>query len=102
MTKNPTSVTGWMTEGWGMLVEPEIHYHEAPGALVNGTRVLKKKSVPGDGHFDGATGTVVGSLGPHKGAYCYWVRFDDHPRMLIGVHSTRVLVIGEEKRNEES
>lgn len=37
---------------------------EAPGALPNGTEVVKVNSEPGDGHPDGTEGIVVGSIGP--------------------------------------
>lgn len=37
---------------------------ESPGALPNGTEVVKVNSEPGDGHPDGTEGIVVGSIGP--------------------------------------
>lgn len=34
---------------------------EAPGAIKNGSRVMKRNSEPGDGHMDGTQGRVLSS-----------------------------------------
>lgn len=34
----------------------------APGALPNGTRIVKQNAEPGDGHPNGTPGVVLGSL----------------------------------------
>jgi hypothetical protein len=36
--------------------------NQADGALANGTRVIKTNSEPDDGHSNGESGTVIGSI----------------------------------------
>lgn len=71
---------------------------QAEGALSNGTRVAKINSENGDGHQDGAEGTILGSIGPADadiqaefGAeFAYFVEWDDQPKTAVGITSNRV------------
>lgn len=60
---------------FGMVTTPP-----PPDAIPNDTRVRKVHSEKGDGHKNGALGTVVGYLGhPEVEEYGYWIRWDDFP-----------------------
>lgn len=55
---------------------------QAPGAIKNGSRITKVKSDIGDSHDVGATGFVIGSIGPHSdekyhNEYGYFVQWDE-------------------------
>lgn len=65
---------------------------EAPGALRNGTRIVKTVEEPGDAHAVGATGTVIGSLGPMPGTgeFGYFVLWDDMPGAPVFVRGGKV------------
>lgn len=84
-------------EGWQGFFTRE----EAPGAYENGTRIEKTNSAPGDGHHDGETGTVLGSLSaqdavnelgaqPKDSDLAYFIEWDDMPRMAVGIGSARI------------
>lgn len=62
---------------------------QAPGALPNDTRIRKVNAEPNDGHRNGATGRVLGSMrgGPILG---YFVEWDDLPQMAMFVASSRI------------
>lgn len=62
---------------------------EAPGAMKNGTRAMKKNSVPMDAHGDGARCTIVGSVrdGDEIG---YFVEWDDWPGIACGIVASRL------------
>jgi hypothetical protein len=73
-----------------------LHTREqAPGAIANGTRVIKTKTEPGDGHPVGAQATVLGSIRSppdlqHVAPYFYFVEWDADPKIVVGVISTKV------------
>lgn len=60
---------------------------QAPGAIANGTRLVKCASEPGDITPVGTHGEVVGSVGPfqHDGQemLAYFVRWDDKPNVVV-------------------
>ena len=71
--------------------------NQAEGALPNGTRIEKVNSEPGDGHQDGAAGTVIGSIGPVEipdstYRYAYFVAWDEDPGagLPVGIREGRV------------
>lgn len=66
-----------------------------------GTRIEKCKSIPGDGHADGARGTITMSLGQlpqdapgareeDRGQWGYFVEWDDLPGLPIGIRGDRI------------
>jgi hypothetical protein len=68
---------------------------EAPGAIRNGTRVVKIDSMSGDTHKIGDEAVVVGSMGPieyqgRKGVYGYFVEWDDMPGLPVMIVSWRI------------
>lgn len=70
---------------------------QAEGALVNGTRIEKVKSERGDGHRDGALGTIVGSVGDvevpgYPDHYVYFVKWDEDPGagLPVGIREGRL------------
>jgi hypothetical protein len=73
-----------------------VHTHQqADGALPNGSRVVKIKTDPGDGHPLGSLATVVGSIGVPIGKefadpYFYFVVWDARPRIAVGVASGKL------------
>lgn len=91
-----------MPAGWPDLREYPgyigVHTREqAPGALPNGARVVKVKTEPGDTHPIGAEATVLGSIKAppevqHIAAYFYFVEWDAHPGIVVGVVSTKVSI----------
>ena len=71
--------------------------NQAEGALPNGTRIEKVNSEPGDGHPDGAVGTVIGSIGPavipgFPDRYVYFVVWDEAPGagLPVGIRELKV------------
>lgn len=62
---------------------------EAPGAIGNGSRVVKVATEPGDAHPTGANGTVLGSYFnpyltyPHNQQIMYFIEWDDEPRTAV-------------------
>lgn len=71
--------------------------NQAEGALLNGTRVRKVNSEPGDRHQDGAVGKVIGSVeaDPLSGftdRYVYFVAWDTGPGagLPIGIREGRI------------
>jgi hypothetical protein len=69
---------------------------EAPGALPNGTKIVKVAADPDDMRPLGATGVVIGSLGPvnlpgwEHVKYGYFVRWDDAPEWPTAVMDFKV------------
>lgn len=74
---------------------------EASGALANGTRIEKINSEKGDGHQDGDTGTILGSVSaevteehfgakPKNSLMAYFIEWDDMPRYAVGIGSNRI------------
>ena len=80
---------------------------QAPGAWLNGTRVAKCQSAPGDAHQDGALATVLGSMGPadvddgHGPSYAYFVEWDDHPGVPVGIAGWRLRLEGGKGREAD-
>jgi hypothetical protein len=72
---------------------------QAPGAIPNGTRIVKQNSEQGDSQLDGALGCVLGSIktpagtkGKYPGvAYFYFVEWDALPRAAVGIISTKIM-----------
>jgi hypothetical protein len=74
---------------------------EAPGAISNGTRIVKVKGDPDDTHALGEGGVVLGSLpmvedliAKGYGAHYYFVEWDRHPRMACGVNGVKIRKAG--------
>jgi hypothetical protein len=67
---------------------------QAPGALSNGTRVMKATEEPGDAHARGALATILGSIGPGmvngRKAYGYFVEWDDRPGLPVFVADYKI------------
>lgn len=67
---------------------------QAPGALRNGTRIMKANSEDGDGHPNGALGTVLGSISdPNvaKGMVMYFIEWDARPKVAVGTIGFKVV-----------
>ena len=79
--------------GINLLKISEILHEQAGGAWLNGSRVKKIGSMPGDAHSDGARGTVRASLGPVRGEYGYFVEWDDVPRIPVFIRGNRLALI---------
>jgi hypothetical protein len=70
---------------------------QAPGAIPNGVRIVKRNSEEDDSQPNDALGTVLGSIKTPAGiegrtgvAYFYFVEWDALPRAAIGVISTKI------------
>jgi len=63
---------------------------EAPGAMRNGTRIVKSAKDPGDARGIGATGTVLGSLSDPEWGLCYFIEWDSQPRVAVAVIAWKV------------
>jgi hypothetical protein len=69
--------------------------NQAEGALSNGTRIEKTNSEPGDGHCDGAAGTIIGSIAAMVvPGFVYFVAWDEEPGagLPVGITEGRVKV----------
>jgi hypothetical protein len=74
-----------------LISEPDIEgfftRDQAPGAIENGSRVVKVAATDGDAHPIGAEATVLGSVGPlpWQGAsvFGYFVLWDAHPHHAV-------------------
>lgn len=78
--------------------------HETPGALPNGTRIVKAEVEPGDSQPLGALGKVIGSMpnvpevfeeAKRKGlrppnAYWYFVEWDALPRHAVAIMDWKI------------
>lgn len=63
--------------------------NEHPGAFKNGLMIYKKNSEPGDLNEDGDTGVILGSI-CHDGIILYFVAWDSHPSVAIGVTESKI------------
>lgn len=64
---------------------------EVPGAIPNGTRVMKCNSEETDTHQDGALCTVVGSIEmSDTGKLAYFVEWDDMKGIAVGIAAHRI------------
>lgn len=65
----------------------------APGALANGTRIVKDNSEPGDSTPDGTPGVVLGSISHpevQSGAIFYFIEWAYAPRIAVGTMGFKV------------
>lgn len=60
------------------------------GAMPNGTIIEKCGSGPGDGHQDGDSGIVLGSIGTCPSLHGYFVAWSDNPSLPVFVASHRI------------
>jgi len=63
---------------------------EYPGALPNGTRIIKVLMLQGDAHRPGAKGTVLGSMGHPQIGIGYFVEWDDTPKTAVFVEARKI------------
>jgi hypothetical protein len=70
---------------------------EAPGAMPNGTRIVKVLFEKGDTHAIGSTGIVLGSIpapnDPHPPVlinHFYFIEWDDYPGFAVGVADLKI------------
>ena len=86
------SEPGWM----GMFSRDQ-----APGAIANGSRIVKTWDERGDTHKVGSLGTVLGSIAADEATakiapgvqFFYFVEWDAHPRMAVGVNSKKIAAV---------
>jgi hypothetical protein len=67
----------------------------APGALINGTRVIKVAQDPeGDRTPPGTAGRVLGSIGhPDLVGIMYFIEWDNAPKFAVGCHQRKLRAI---------
>lgn len=60
---------------------------QAPGAIQNGTTIVKSAMGPGDGTPIGTRGTVLGSFSmePFMPGFFYFVEWENKPRVAVGI-----------------
>jgi hypothetical protein len=63
---------------------------QAPGALPNGTRIVKVQTEKGDAHPIGARATVLGSMAAPNVGLGYFVEWDAKPRCAVFVVDWKV------------
>lgn len=66
---------------------------QEPGAIPNGSPVVKGESDEGDAHEAGAPGVVLGSFCHPEildGALCYFVEWADRPRVACAVMGWKI------------
>jgi hypothetical protein len=70
---------------------------QAPGAMPNGTRIVKAALEAGDAHPLGSAGRIIGSIAADyetarrfDAPFFYFVEWDDAPRIAIGVNSAKI------------
>ena len=71
---------------------------EAPGAMPNGTKVVKILTGRGDAHRNGDVAIVRGSIGPFENLaarYGYWVEWDDTPGVPVFIAGNRLEAVNE-------
>jgi hypothetical protein len=64
--------------------------HQLPDAILNGTRVVKVRSDPGDAHPIGSLATVLGSMGHPKIGNGYFLEWDAKPRWAVFVMGDKI------------
>lgn len=78
------------------MVRPHLGWHgvfctaQYPGALPNGTRVVKVAWEPGGAHSLRDKATVLGSLGHPEKGIGYFVEFDENPKQAFFIISTKI------------
>ena len=65
---------------------------QAPGALANGSAIVKIGSEPGDAHQDGAPGRVLASMGVGE-FLTYCVEWADLPGTPVWIAAHRVKLV---------
>ena len=76
---------------WATLTPAMVERLHAEGGLRNSTRIRKIKSLPGDGHVDGALGRVRGSaVAAEYHTILYFVEWDDLPGVVVGITAERI------------
>lgn len=74
---------------------------EAPGAIRNGSTIVKRSSEPGDANPDGSLGTVLGSVdvaaldpalaAKYSSPFFYFVEWQSSPRVAVGVAGFKIV-----------
>jgi hypothetical protein len=64
--------------------------HQMPGAIRNGTRVVKVRTEAGDTHPVGSLATVLGSMGHPDVGIGYFVEWDARPRFAVLVVADKI------------
>lgn len=62
----------------------------APGAIANGTRVVKIRQDDGDATAAGVQGEVIGSLFAEGLGYAYFVLWDTGPQVPVMIRDHRI------------
>jgi hypothetical protein len=98
MTDRRVEYPDWLAEifeikdhdGWtGAFTEQTF-----PGALLNGTRVIKVAQDPsGDRTPPGQTGKVLGSIGHPQLGILYFVEWDGAPKVAVAVHQRKIRAV---------
>jgi hypothetical protein len=63
---------------------------EYPGALRNGTRIVKVLTLPGDAHPVGTRGVVLGSMGHPEVGLGYFVEWETKTRVAVFVEANKI------------
>lgn len=63
---------------------------QAPGAIPNGTRIVKTNSESGDSNPDGSMGTVLGSMHADELGLAYFIEWDRYPRVAVGTIALKI------------
>jgi len=63
---------------------------EAPGAMKNGTTIVKVLSEPGDFKPVGTRGTVLGSIRHSKVGIGYFIEWHEHPKVAVFVAEEKI------------
>ena len=61
-----------------------------PGAIPNGTRVVKVGWEPGDAHSLRAKATILGSMGHPEVGIGYFVEFEEHPNQAVFIAGAKI------------
>lgn len=64
--------------------------HQMPGAIRNGTRVVKVRTEARDTHPVGSLATVLGSMGHPDVGIGYFVEWDARPRWAVFVIAWKI------------
>lgn len=64
-----------------------------PGAIPNGTRIVKVNSEPNDGNKNGTPGTILGSVGHPEVGTGYFIEWDSTPNTAVFVMAKKITVV---------
>lgn len=67
--------------------------NQVPGALANGTRIVKANTEAGDGTPEGTPGVVLGSVVNDEGRIAYFVEWANRPRLAVGCAALKVKAV---------